>query len=118
MNEIKKEAWRKAIRQFNGGEFFECHETLEECWKTETNHQHRILLQSVIHFAVAYYHLRNGNKIGYGRQKEKGLQKISSVGLEPFEKILNVSLKNLIETVRNEHSIPPKISSTGSEASR
>ena len=67
--------FREGIELFNRGEFFECHEVLEEIW-TPTKQPERWFLQSIIHFAVGFYHHQKGNPIGATRQLQKGLRKI------------------------------------------
>lgn len=49
-----------AVNQFNGGRWFECHETLEDLWAGETG-EGRNLYQGVLQVAVALHHWRNGN---------------------------------------------------------
>ena len=68
---------REGIELFNRGEFFDCHEVLEEVW-TPTQQPERWFLQSLIHFAVGFYHHQKGNPIGATRQLEKGLKKIQA----------------------------------------
>ena len=45
--------------KFNRGEFFECHETLEELWMRESR-PIRKLYQGILQIGVAFYHLRAG----------------------------------------------------------
>ena len=71
----QEELFRRGIDLFNQDEFFECHEVLEELW-TPTRQPERWFLQSLIHFAVAFYHHRRGNRAGAVRQLNKGLKKI------------------------------------------
>jgi predicted metal-dependent hydrolase len=66
---------RRGIALYRAGEFFECHEVLEELW-TPMRGPHRLFLQALIHFAVAFYHLRRDNRLGAERQLRKGLRKI------------------------------------------
>jgi predicted metal-dependent hydrolase len=47
------------IRQFNRGEFFECHRTLEELWAAESR-TIRGLYQGILQIGVAFHHLRAG----------------------------------------------------------
>ena len=68
---------REGIELFNRREFFECHEVLEEIW-TPAVQPERWFLQSLIHFAVAFYHHERKNKAGAGRQLRKGLRKIEN----------------------------------------
>jgi predicted metal-dependent hydrolase len=49
-----------AISQFNSGEWFECHETLEELWIGETG-EVRDFYQGILQVGVALHHWRNGN---------------------------------------------------------
>jgi predicted metal-dependent hydrolase len=65
----------RGIDLFNRGEFFDCHEVLEEIWTPATQPE-RWFLQSLIHFAVAFHHHQRDNKIGASRQLSKGLRKI------------------------------------------
>ena len=71
---IKKESPRRSARcdeeppaglltgiaQFNAGEYWECHETLEELWRPEPDHI-RYLYQGILQIGVGFYHLRRGN---------------------------------------------------------
>ena len=67
---------RHGIDLFNRGAFFECHEALEEIWTPERGPR-RLFLQSIIHIAVAFYHVQRGNRIGAERQLRKGLKKMA-----------------------------------------
>ena len=44
------------MEQFNGGEFWECHETLEDVWR-ETPYPFRLFHHAVIKTAVGFHHL-------------------------------------------------------------
>ena len=68
---------RHGIDLFNRGAFFECHEALEEIWTPERGPR-RLFLQSIIHIAVAFYHVQRGNRLGAERQLRKGLQKMAA----------------------------------------
>jgi predicted metal-dependent hydrolase len=50
----------QAIREFNGREWFECHETVEDLWIGEEG-ETRDFYQGIIQIAVALHHWRNGN---------------------------------------------------------
>jgi predicted metal-dependent hydrolase len=50
----------KAIREFNGREWFECHETVEDLW-IGSEGEVRDFYQGIIQIAVALHHWRNGN---------------------------------------------------------
>lgn len=48
------------IDQFNAGDWFDCHETLEDLWAGEQGDA-RHLYQGVLQVAVALHHWREGN---------------------------------------------------------
>lgn len=50
----------KAVEQFNRGDWFDCHETLEELWVGEKG-ELRDFYQGVLQIAVALHHWHNGN---------------------------------------------------------
>lgn len=60
------------IAQFNAGEFWECHETLEELWRVEPDHI-RYLYQGILQVGVGCYHLRRGNWRGAVNKLRSGL---------------------------------------------
>src|SRR5215208_1960018 len=53
----------EGIAQFNRGEFFEQHETLELLWRTERR-DIRFLYQGILQIGVAFHHLRKLNHHG------------------------------------------------------
>jgi predicted metal-dependent hydrolase len=65
------ERLRVGVHLFNAGEFFECHEVLEELWRAEQR-PIRELYQGVLQVGVGFYHLGRGNYrgavnlLGYG----------------------------------------------------
>jgi hypothetical protein len=65
----------RGIELYRAGEFFACHEVLEELW-TPMRGPHRLFLQALIHFAVAFYHQQRRNPLGAERQLRKALRKI------------------------------------------
>jgi predicted metal-dependent hydrolase len=67
----------RGIALFNHGEYFECHEVLEEAWTPERDPR-RLFLQSLIHMAVGFYHNQRGNPTGAMRQLRKGLRKLTA----------------------------------------
>ena len=67
----------RGIQLFNRGEYFECHEALEEAWMPERGPR-RLFLQGLIHVAVGLYHHRRGNSLGATRQLRKALRKLAA----------------------------------------
>ncbi|MCS6872710.1 MAG: DUF309 domain-containing protein [Anaerolineae bacterium] len=53
----------RGLQEFNRGEYYECHETLEEAWMTETR-PIRNLYRAILQVSVAYYHILRGNYDG------------------------------------------------------
>src|SRR6266550_2218490 len=53
----------QGIAQFNRGEYFEQHETLELLWRAEPRDVRR-LYQGILQIGVAFYHLRRRNHHG------------------------------------------------------
>ena len=70
-------ALRRGIELFNAREYYECHEVLEDAWTVETGPR-KLFLQSIIHLAVAYYHLGRGNRTGGVRQLRRAVRKLQT----------------------------------------
>ena len=69
----------KGIQEFNRGEFYECHEYLEDAWREESR-QVRYLYQGILQIGVGFYHQENGNWRG-----ATGLLKSGIARLKEFE---------------------------------
>jgi hypothetical protein len=63
----------QGIAQFNRGEFFEQHETLEEAW-IEEDDPIRYLYQGILQIGVGCYHLLRGNPRGAAGMWAKGVR--------------------------------------------
>jgi len=68
----------EGVEQFNRGEYFEQHETLEVLWRVETRPVRR-LYQGILQIGVAFYHLQRHNYHGVVYMLTRG-----SAHLEPF----------------------------------
>jgi uncharacterized protein len=75
VNLTREPLYLRGIKLYRAGEFFECHEVLEELW-TPMRGPHRLFLQALIHFAVAFYHQQRHNPLGAERQLRKALRKL------------------------------------------
>jgi uncharacterized protein len=85
----------EGIEEFNRGEFFECHEYLEEAWMQESGRV-RYLYQGILQVGVGFYHLQNGNWRG-----ATGLLRNGTVRLEEFEpETLGVDVAKLVRESR------------------
>ncbi len=62
----------RGFEQFNRGEFFEQHETLEDAWIAETD-PIRYLYQGILQVGVGLLHLSRGNLYGAARLITRGL---------------------------------------------
>src|SRR3954447_20467260 len=63
---------RQGIEEFNRGQFFEQHETLEAEWLVETDPV-RYLYQGILQIGVGFEHQRRGNPSGAGRLWRRGI---------------------------------------------
>ena len=70
----------EGIALFNRGEFYECHEVLEDLWRAEPAPV-RSLYQGIIQIAVALHHLRHGNWRGAVKLLEAGGGRVA--GFQP-----------------------------------
>lgn len=82
---------REGIAQFNRGEFFDQHETLELEWLHETDPV-RYLYQGILQIGVGMEHLRRGNARG-----ARGLWRRGMSYLQPFRGgCMNVDVDRLL----------------------
>lgn len=65
----------RGVAQFNGGQFFEAHETWEEIWLA-TPEPDKAYLQGIIQITAAFHHYRRGNHKGTRSLLEAGLQRL------------------------------------------
>lgn len=86
---------RKGIEEFNRGDYFECHETLEDVWMLEAGGDKRFY-QGLIQLSVGFFHLFNRNLSGAASQWEKGMAKLADYDDEH----LGVNLKTLLAGMR------------------
>ncbi len=57
--ELPEEFWQ-GVEQFNQGQFYACHDTLEALW-IEASEPQKTFYQGILQIAVALYHLGNSN---------------------------------------------------------
>ena|SRR5579862_1661582 len=104
---LDERAFRHGIQLFNDGEYFECHEVLEDLWRPMQGPR-RLFLQGVIHFAVALYHYQQNNPPGARRQLRKSLKKLAGY-LPEFEGVDTAALYRegivMLELLANNNSI-------------
>ncbi len=78
----------KGIEEFNRGEFFECHEYLEEAWMQEPGRV-RSLYQGILQVGVGFYHQQNGNWRGATGVLRNGIERLRE--FEPETSGIDVS---------------------------
>ncbi|HEX9496628.1 MAG TPA: DUF309 domain-containing protein [Candidatus Limnocylindria bacterium] len=66
----------EGIAQFNAGEFFEQHETLELLWR-DTRAPIRGLSHGILQVGVGFHHWRNGNHHGASVLLEEGIARLA-----------------------------------------
>ena len=100
----------RGIEEFNRGEFYECHEYLEEAWMQEPRRV-RFLYQGILQVGVGFYHLKNGNWRG-----ATGLIRNGTVRLRDFEpESLGIDVSRL---VRESEACLDKLEALGRERVR
>ena len=68
-----------AVRLFNAGEWYACHDGFEELWH-ETQAPCRKVLQGILQIAVAHLHLERGNRRGATVLLGEGLGRLQGAG--------------------------------------
>lgn len=69
---------QKGIEQFNHGEYWECHETLEGLWRQEQR-PIRALYQGILQVGVAFHHLVRRNYPGAVKMLRRGLPRLRGI---------------------------------------
>src|SRR5206468_1229540 len=96
-NDAIIDRFENGIKKFNEGEFYDCHDILEDVW-FEIRGSSRRFYQGLIHLAVGFFHLtRRNNLNGTLSQLNKGIIKLSDYSPE-FQ---GVEIKNLLKDISN-----------------
>lgn len=74
-SERKREFFQRGIDLFNRGEFFTCHEVLEEIWLEEPESE-KPFYQGIIQVAAAFHHFQRGNRAGLESLLRAGVEKL------------------------------------------
>lgn len=118
----KRELFERGIELFNRGEFFTCHEVLEEIWLEESEGE-KPFYQGVIQVAAAFHHFQRGNRAGLDSLLRSGAEKLRRYppgchGLDLAA--LLVQLQSWLECLANGEPLgtmqPPKIRKLPMEA--
>ena len=90
----------EGVRLFNAGEYFECHEVLEDLWRAEEGPL-KDLYQGLIKAAVALYHAERGNFEGAARVLERGFPQ-----LRPYVgRYLRLDLERFVPELEGWHAL-------------
>ncbi len=91
------EPFAEAVRLFNAGEYFECHEVVEELWREESTSL-RLFYQGILQVAVGCYHLTvRRNRHGALSKLRAGVEK-----LHQFPAVMGlIALEDLRQQVRD-----------------
>lgn len=117
-----RKTFEEGIAQFNEGEFFACHDSIEEIWR-ELRGEPRRFLQGIIHAAAGLLHRERSNPRGAYSQLGKAIEKLGEypspyLGIDVSR--LLAELTDLRESIRialdggpsTDDRVPPKISYT------
>lgn len=76
MNELTQyrheDIFKKGIKFFNEGKYFEAHETWENQWRNIEKSPEKYFIQGLIMIAVALHHYKKKNYVGTSKLLEKG----------------------------------------------
>ena len=83
----------RAFEQFNRGEYFEQHETLETIWRAETDESIRNFYKGILQIGVGFHHLTRRNYDGSIKVLARGIDY-----LKPFmPQCMGVDVQQLID---------------------
>ncbi len=83
----------EGIRQFNRGEYYECHETLEQLWREETR-EIRDLYKGILQIGVAAFHAQRSNLKGAARLVLSGMELLSGFAPE----CMKIDVEHLLQS--------------------
>jgi predicted metal-dependent hydrolase len=106
------ERFEHGLAEFNEGKFYDCHETLEQCWQEQGRLEqalpnaiqdpHRQWVQGFIQIAVAFHHLERDNVKGALKLLGRGFARIKKfplitypLELGPFEAVVKSTIDEL-----------------------
>ncbi|XP_078181378.1 DUF309 domain protein [Carex rostrata] len=101
-SESEEATFDLAVKLFNRGEFYRCHDVLEEMWYS-ADEPVRTLLHGVLQCAVGFHHLLNQNHRGAMIQLGEGLCKLRKLGFKggpffQFEQDISAALEFVYQT--------------------
>jgi uncharacterized protein len=88
----------RGVEQFNAGEYWECHETLEALWRAD-DREIRDLYQGILQVGVAFHHLKQDNYPGSIKLFRRGLPRLRDLP----DVCQGVHVRDLCQTARRIH---------------
>ncbi|MFN5514856.1 MAG: DUF309 domain-containing protein [Cyanobacteriota bacterium] len=105
---MNDDALAKGIAEFNRGDFYACHDTLEAIWMQAPPGE-KNFYQGILQIAVGFYHLQNGNQRGAAILLGEGIRRLGAflphhrgLALTP---LVEASYR-LLETLQTAPSFP------------
>lgn len=95
----------EGIELFNNGQFYDCHEVLEDVWRDQVDPEKQ-LTQGIIQVAVALYHCQKENYIGAEKLLLRGLARIrqSLTLATPIDvAVLLSDVESALHSVQSQH---------------
>ncbi|KAJ3681010.1 hypothetical protein LUZ60_015499 [Juncus effusus] len=112
-----------AVKLFNGGRYYKCHDVLEEMWY-DAEEPVRTFLHGVLQCSVGFHHLLNQNHRGAMMELGEGLCKLRKLGFKDgpflqFEQDISTALEFIYQTQKELAACNDKFCMTmdGSEKS-
>jgi uncharacterized protein len=98
--EALPDSFWQGVREFQQGQFYECHDTLEALW-IEAQEPNKTFFQGILQIAVACYHLGNQNWRGAVILLGEGMRRLSpyqpDYGSVDIDHLLDTSSALLIQ---------------------
>lgn len=107
-------AFAQAVAQFNQGDYYACHDTLEALWYDAPEPQ-RTLYQGLLQIAVAGYHYGRGNYRGATLLLGEGLSRLRRCGELPPKwdwTALMTQAQELLNALQQTPADPPTFALT------
>lgn len=82
----------EAVELFNAGEYFECHEVIEDFWRPLPVGAEKDFYQGILQVGVGFYHCQKGNWRGAKNLLANGLERLSPLcGQLPYESWMDLT---------------------------
>lgn len=98
----------RAFEQFNRGEYWKQHETLEAVWRAETNLSIRNLLKGIIQVGVGFHHLSRRNFNGVMKVLARGIVYLKPYAPECYEVNVLRLIREASEIYRRAQELGPE----------